>query len=156
MKSFNELPSHSRIWIYQSPRPLTDSEVKSIRQHSIPFLKDWTSHKQTMDAALEVFHDRFVVIAVDEKTAPASGCGIDSSVKFIKALSDQLKTDLLDRNTVYYKENDQLRSVPLLQLSAFNLQPSTMVFNNLISTLAEFRSSWLVPASSSWHSKFIV
>ena len=162
MKTFKDLPDHSRIWIYQSPRVLTNTEVQTIKDLSVSFLKEWTSHKQAMDAAVEVFHERFVVVAVDEKTAPASGCGIDSSVKFIKTLSDHLKTDLLDRATVYYKENNQIESILLSQLATpvtvsgvELLKPETLVFNNLITTLGEQKSSWLVPASSSWHVKFI-
>ena len=32
---------------------------------------------------------------------------------------------------------------------------NTIVFNNLVSSIAEFKENWEVPASESWHSRFI-
>lgn len=31
----------------------------------------------------------------------------------------------------------------------------TIVFNNLVTNIAEFKENWEVPASDSWHSRFL-
>jgi hypothetical protein len=32
---------------------------------------------------------------------------------------------------------------------------NTIVFNNLVNNIAEFNENWEVPASESWHSRFL-
>ena len=81
--NFKNMPPHSRIWIYQSNKEFSPTEAEDIKKKSEDFVEQWTSHNQFMNACIEIFHNRFIVICVDEKTAPASGCGIDKSVKFI-------------------------------------------------------------------------
>ncbi|MCC7302731.1 MAG: ABC transporter ATPase [Bacteroidia bacterium] len=153
--SLQSLPAHARIWIYQSPRPLTDGEIRFINEVSLPFLKEWTSHKMSMDAALEVRHERFVILAVDEQTAPASGCGIDDSIRFIKAVSDKMGLDLLDRSLVYFRKGDAIASVSLSDLGNGEVKPDTIVFNNLIERLGAIHNAWEVKAKDCWVGNFI-
>lgn len=83
---FNQLPTHARIWIYQSDRALTDSEVDALKPVLTQFVTEWTSHGQTLQASAEIFHNRFLVIANDEDVNSPSGCSIDASVRFVKQL----------------------------------------------------------------------
>lgn len=146
--------NEARIWIYQSPRKLNPDEVSFIKDASVPFLKEWTSHKMSMDASLEILHERFVVLAVDESTAPASGCGIDDSVRFIKMLSGKLGVDLTDRTTVYYKIGEEINAAKLEGIRG-TIKPDTLVFNNLIDSYGQLKNQWLAPASSCWVSRFL-
>ena len=36
-----------------------------------------------------------------------------------------------------------------------SVSKNTIVFNNLVTNIAEFNENWEVPASDSWHSRFI-
>ena len=36
-----------------------------------------------------------------------------------------------------------------------SISAKTIVFNNLVTTKAEFESNWEVPAAESWHSRFM-
>lgn len=122
-----------------------------IKKRSEDFVAQWTSHDQLMKASIDIFHNRFIVVCVDEKTAPASGCGIDKSVKFIQSLEKEFNTSLLDRMSVAYRKDGKIYSSPLAELK--NLGEIT-VFNNLVATKEEFEKNWEMPLEKSWHKKF--
>lgn len=46
--SFEKMPSYSRLWIYQSDRELTDSEILSITTVLTSFVKNWESHGNSL------------------------------------------------------------------------------------------------------------
>lgn len=160
MEKISSLPLHSRVWIYQSVRELSAQEVTDIRANALSFLNQWTSHGNSMDAAIDVLYNRFIIVAVDEQTAPASGCGIDKSVRFIQDIEKQFNTTLLDRMQVAYKVGDSIHSCSLSEFEKLinikQVDESTIVFNNLVSTLAELKSNWQIPLKQSWHSKMLV
>lgn len=160
MRTIDQLPLHSRIWIYQSIRELNAQEVAEIQTKALSFLEQWTSHGNNMDAAIEVLYNRFVIVTVDEQTAPASGCGIDKSVRFIQEIESQFNINLLDRTQVAYKSGDSISSCSIAEFEKLidtkQVRECTIVFNNLISTLSELQSNWEVPLKQSWHSKMLV
>lgn len=152
MIAFKDLPPHSRVWIYQSDREFSSSEAELIKNKSEEFVTQWTSHDQLMKASIEIFHNRFIVVCVDEKTAPASGCGIDKSVKFIQQLEKDFPVSLLDRMNVAYKKEGKIHSSPISELKNLN---DVTVFNNLIQTKEELEKNWEVPIEKSWHRQFL-
>lgn len=150
------MPAHSRVWIYQSAREFTKDEIVHIKKLATDFIEQWTSHGRTMDACIELLHDRFVIVCVDENSAPASGCGIDKSVRFIQQLEMEIKTTLLDRmNIAFNKENEiitcKLSEVKERIVAAFGDDwKNVTFFNNLIQTKSELDKKWIVPIKDSW------
>ena len=59
---------------------------------------------------------RFVVVAVDEVQALASGCSIDKSVGFIKQLEMDLNLMLTDRMVVVFERDGAIHSTRLHEL----------------------------------------
>jgi hypothetical protein len=161
MSEFKEMPPHSRVWIYQSEREFSPEETANIKAKVNEFTAQWTSHDQLMKASIEIFHNRFIVVCVDEKTAPASGCGIDKSVKFIQSLEKEFSVSLLDRMNVAYRKNarpddpvgrGKILSSPISELKNSGAET---VFNNLVQTKEEFEKNWEVPLEKSWHKQFV-
>jgi hypothetical protein len=165
MINFKEMPLHSRVWVYQSIREFSENEITQLKKKAEGFIAEWTSHGKTMNACIEIFHSRFIIVCVDEKTTSASGCGIDKSVKFIKQLESDLggNTSLLDRMNVAYRENTQLNgkvgqgkiiSCPISELKHIltfpERQKGITVFNNLVNTKAALEQNWEVPSEKSW------
>ncbi len=155
---FSQLPESSRVWIYQCNRELTKDEANIIREKIAEFVKQWTSHSRQVIADGDVFYDRFIVLVADESAFTVSGCSIDSSVGFIRQLEQQHNLSLFDRLNVAYRENGSIKA---LDQKAFqqvidegDVGSDTMVFNNLVSTLKDFKDKWEVPLSSSWHQRF--
>jgi hypothetical protein len=153
--NYKDLPDDTRVWIYQSNRKFSDDEVASIRKEGEDFTEIWTSHGTLLKAALEVFHNQFVVFFADEKTAEAGGCSIDKSVYFIKHLEQKHTVSLLDRTMVAYKDGDVIATLPqeefFEKVGQGTLSEDTIVFNNLVNTKHDLDNKWQVPLKDSWH-----
>ncbi|USD24803.1 ABC transporter ATPase [Flagellimonas marinaquae] len=156
---FNELPDHSRIWIYQANRSFTESELAELEKSMVDFLEEWTVHGSDLHAGFEIKYKRFLVIGLDQTNASASGCSIDASVHFIQSLEKKYKVELLDRMNVSFKQGEYIAYKPLKDFKklakAKSVSANTIVFNNLVATKQEYIENWEVPASESWHSRFV-
>ncbi len=156
---FNSLPEESRVWIYQANRSFTDEELEHLDQQLNTFIESWTAHGKDLKAGYKVVYKRFIVIALDQDSNKATGCSIDASVYFIQELEKQYNIDLMDKMNVSYKQGEFIAYKSLLDFKKMAQQKAvsknTIVFNNLVNNIAEFNENWEVPASESWHSRFI-
>ena len=156
---FSQLPDTARIWIYQSNRPFSDSEIDAIKSKLEIFLSQWTAHQNALEAGFEMPYNRFIVIGLNQDTVPASGCSIDASVHFIQSIENQYNIDLLDKMNVTFKQGEFIAYKPLIDFRQMakerSVSKNTIVFNNLVATKKEYANAWEVPASESWHSRFI-
>ena len=159
ISSFSELPDTSRIWIYQSNRNFSEQELKEINDLLTQFLTDWTAHGAALQAAFEIRYNRFIIIALDQSNASASGCSIDASVHFIQSLEKRYGVELMDRMNVSFKQGDYITYKSMADFKkmakAKAISKNTIVFNNLVANKQEYLEHWEVPASESWHGRFI-
>ncbi|MCC9043391.1 ABC transporter ATPase [Myroides sp. M-43] len=157
-KPFEEMPDHSRVWIYQSNRKFSDEEVQDIDKDLAAFVAEWAAHATPLEASYKIFYNRFIVLAVDQEVHPASGCSIDASVRVIQDLEQKYSVDLLDKMNVTYKTGEFIAFKTLIEFKSLvkskAVSANTIVFNNLVNDLGEFREFWEVPAEESWHSRF--
>ncbi len=156
---YKVLPDHSRVWIYQSNRKLTEDEVSEIQSYGDEFIKEWASHGKDIKAAFQVFYQRFLVLFADESEIKASGCSIDSSVHFIQKIQNAYGLDLFDRLNIAFVSGGQ---IDVLRMNDFqiaiekgSLNEDTIVFNNLVETKIEFENHWKVPVKESWHKQML-
>jgi len=159
LADFNTLPDSSKIWIYQANRSFSTDELSEINIDLTAFLNEWTAHGSELNAAFEIRYNRFIVIALDQSETAASGCSIDASVHFIQQLEKKYKVELLDKMNVSYKQGEYIAYKPLVEFKKMAKQKAisknTVVFNNLVTNKGEYKEHWEVPASESWHSRFI-
>ena len=157
--NFDSLPDSSRIWIYQCNRSFSDSELEKISEKLKAFLERWTAHGSDLKSGFEIKYKRFIVIALDQQVNAATGCSIDASVKFIQELETAYKVDLMDKMNVSYKQGDYVAYKTLTDFKKMAkekaVSKNTIVFNNLVNSKAEYAEFWEVPASESWHSRFV-
>ena len=157
--SFDKLPLNSRVWVYSSNRKFIQKEIISIRKDLEIFLSNWTSHNQNLETGFELRYDRFIIIAVNQEINNASGCSIDNCVRFIKKLENKYEVDLLDKMNVIYKQDKHLYHKKLNEFISMyknNLVSlNTVVFNNLVNTVGEYKLKWEVPVKESWHNRFM-
>lgn len=150
-----EFSSHSRVWVYQSDRKLTDAETLQIQVLLDNFTTVWTAHSNQLKAKAEIRYNRFLILFVDESQAGASGCSIDKSVNFMKQLEQQFGINLFDRFNLAYRSGEEIVSVPRNQfeelLKQGKITSDTIVFNNLAQTLADLQTKWEVLFKDSWH-----
>lgn len=144
----------SRLWIYQADRFLSDEELEKVRQASDQFLTTWLAHGRELFAEIELFYGLFLILAVDESQAKASGCSIDSSVQFIQDLEKKLNCSFMNRNLLTYRSEEGIQILDRAEfrkaLESNKITESTIVFNNLIQSLSEFKN-WETELRNSWH-----
>ncbi len=157
--NWQDLADHSRVWVYQSNRTLTKEEVQQIKLNGNQFIANWAAHGKALNAAFEVFYNRFIVLFVDEVQAKASGCSIDASVHFIKQIENHFNLDLFNRMQVCFRDKEEIKDLPLNvfseKLEKQEISVETIVFNNLVETKADFIKAWEVPIKLSWHKQFV-
>lgn len=155
---FESLPDDSKIWIYQSNRKFSDIEIQEIEDELKIFLDNWTAHGQHLEASFVTRYNRFVIIAVNQEIQAATGCSIDASVQLIQNLEQKYSVDLLDKMNVTFKMGEHVAFKPLIEFKKLAkekaVSENTIVFNNLLNTLGEWKDFWEVPASDSWHNRF--
>jgi len=158
--SIKQMPLDARVWVYQSNRALSDTEVGVIEKAGNLFINDWAAHGASLKASFDVLYSRFVIIAVDEKQALASGCSIDKSVHFIKELEQMLTISLFDRMQVAYRGSEnEILACSLQEFEKLAAQhtitSNTMVFNNMVTTKQAFDNEWEIPLKQSWQSRVL-
>lgn len=157
---FENLPSHSRVWIYQSDRKFTTKEVEFISEKAILFTNQWTKHGSDLQGSFVIKYDQFLVLAVDEGFNNVSGCSIDSSVRFVKELEKFLGVDMMNKMNISFKNDDHINIVTMSNFKEFiksnKITSETIVFNNMISTKEELETQWEVSVNNSWHKRFLV
>ena len=157
---FENLPSHSRVWIYQSNRKFTTQEVEFITEKAILFTNQWTKHGSDLQGSFVIKYNQFLILAVDEGFNNVSGCSIDSSVRFVKELEKFMGVDMMNKMNISFKDDDHINIVTISDFKEFiksnKITSETIVFNNMISTKEELETQWEVSFNNSWHKRFLV
>lgn len=173
---FEDISDQARIWIYQAGRKLSEEEESLVAQKSASFLEQWAAHSKPLTGSVKIFHQQFLVIAVDEQFNAVSGCSIDASVEFVRQLEQELMTSFFDRNKIAFVNTDkppdtggQKDSMKYVSNEAIFLEPltkikqlvlegkikeNTLTFNNLVSHKKDLEKNWIVPAKDSWLSRY--
>lgn len=155
---FEKLAPDSKIWIYQSNKKLDQAEQEFIRKQTEPFLIEWTAHGDSLQAGMQILHDQFVIIGVNEDVNEASGCSIDKSVNHIRELSRALNLNMLERSKVAIMDDTQIRLVDFSEIknmiSEGSISKETEVFNNAIVSKKELDQNWIQPATESWIKRY--
>ena len=150
---YPELAPNSRVWIYQSNRPFTTTELPQIDKKLISFCKNWSAHNIPLKSSYQL-HEWFICLFVEEQVQAASGCSIDTSVEFIKTLSKDLNIDFFNRMNIAFLENELVQVKPLNVLKP-QLSKEMIVFNNLVTTKSEYETQWQIPLKASWLARYL-
>ena len=157
---FENLPMHSRVWIYQSDRKFTTQEEEFISEKAISFIDQWTKHGSDLQGSFVIKYNQFLVLAVDEGFNNVSGCSIDSSVRFVQEIEKLLRVDMMNKMNISYREGESINSVKMTIFKEYvktrKITSKTIVFNNMVSTKQDLITLWEVPLIKSWHKRFLV
>lgn len=157
----NKVTDHTKVWVYQSNRPFSDKEIITLSEKLKAFTDSWTAHGSQLNAWAEILYNHFIVLFVNEDVANASGCSIDSSIKFLKEIETEFDITLFNRLLIAYK--DQSGNIKIVNQKGLNelvqkgiITDEAIVFNNAISTGKSFISEWEVPLKNSWLKKLLL
>ncbi len=150
---FTQLSNDSRVWVYQSNRTFSENEKSLLNESFKEFVSSWAAHGSKLVADAIVIGDYFVVLAVDEKIAMASGCSIDSSVKFIKSIGHQLNIDFFNRLKLVVKKESETKMISFSDLNQYN---DWNIYNTLVNTVKQLNTLFLIPVQESELNKISV
>jgi hypothetical protein len=157
---FNSMPDNARVWVYQSSRCLTPEEQSRLSEAAASFVSEWTAHQADLKASVLVADGFFVVFTVDESFNEASGCSIDKKVAFMKKAEQNLGVSFFERmNFTWVDSNHNIRLSRLSDLdqllASSEINTSTVVHDNLISNMKQFREQWKSPLEKTWMMRFV-
>lgn len=146
MEHFSSFPDHSQVWIYGANRFFTPEEEVLVQEALNEFTADWAAHGAEIKASATILLNNFIVLVADESSTKASGCSIDSSVRFIKEIGSKLKIDFFNRLYVLIEKEGEFKRVHFSDLSEYT---NWNLFNPMVKTLGEMRTNWIVPVQES-------
>ncbi|MFT4834133.1 MAG: hypothetical protein ACI8WP_000891 [Flavobacteriaceae bacterium] len=158
MNTLEKMPDHARLWVYQSSRPFTESERNELATYLDAFVDQWKAHGQALLAKYCIEYNQFIVVAVDESFHLASGCSIDASVGLMRQLEQKFGISLLDRSQVAYLNDEDIVLKPFNTIkeavASGEIAGDTIIFNNAVQSVSEWKNSWAVPANTSWLKRY--
>jgi hypothetical protein len=155
---FANLPDDARVWVFASPDPIPDDLARVLLQQVDAYLADWHAHGVPLICAREWREGRFLVIAVDQSTAAASGCSIDALFRVLRSFGTNSGISLLGSGAVYYRDSEgRVRGVDRREfaklVSLGELDPATPVFDTAVTTAGDYRAAFERSLAQSWHKR---
>jgi hypothetical protein len=155
---FTALPDSARLWVFAAARPLAIPERAALLEAVDAFLDEWNAHRIPLDCARDLRYDQFLLVGVDQAAAGVSGCSVDSLVRTMKSLGQQLGVELVDHASVFYRDGEGVRRVSRDEFAQAvergAVSPDTTVFDNTVLTAGAVRSgTWEAPAARTWHAR---
>lgn len=145
---FENFSANSRVWIYKSNRELVESEQTTILNLTRSFLTDWAAHGNQLFAEATILDNWALVIAVNENMTEASGCSIDSKVKFVKSLEEKFSIEFFNRMNVLIRKDGIKKEVHFSEIGGYS---DWQILNPMLSNMQEFRENlWIPIKESQW------
>ena len=154
-----QLPDHSRVWVYQANRPLMGTEIEQINSFLKNEMNAWAAHGAPLNASFEIRFNQVVIVAVNEDVNEASGCSIDASTRWFKSLGEMLQVDFFDRQIAKI-QGEQISLIPIASIRDFILNANLLDEDYIIppqtADLRQYRNQWLQTVGQSWLKKYLV
>ena len=71
---FHALPDDARLWVFATAEPLAPGAEPALLSAADAFVAGWAAHGQPLTASRDWRDGRFLAVAVDQRSAGASGC----------------------------------------------------------------------------------
>lgn len=144
----------SKVWVYQSNRKFTLSEILELEELLKGFSKEWNSHGVGLKNFVNVLFGQFIILMADDTHTHVGGCSTDSSQRFLKQVEEKFRVSLFDRQTLAFAVKDEIQLLPLNQL-AYAIEnnfvtPDTLYFNNMVLNKADLENNWIIKVKDSW------
>ncbi len=160
---FPGLPDSARLWIFGVGRELSPSDESRLMGSVAAFLGGWKAHGHPLAARHAWVYGRFLLVAVDERIAPPSGCSIDALVARLRGLEAELETEIVGGSPVWYLPDAEGTGIERVSRSVFRKRAEaglvtgeTVVFDLTLERVGELREGrWERPAREGWHRRYL-
>jgi hypothetical protein len=156
---FQNLPDDACAWVFASSRALGEAEQASLLARVDDFLARWNAHGNPVVGARDLRHDRFLVLAADERATGVSGCSIDSLFGALREVQTEFGVTLLDSTAVWFRDGSgEIRGVSRPEFRELarsgGVDAETVVFDNTVATVGELRQGrWETALRNAWHAR---
>ena len=156
---FLDYPEDSRLWIFMGERSLNQAEEDFAKQALIEFMSQWNTHGAELKADFEIINNQFIVVLADQTSIVASGCSVDSLTRYIKHIEKELNVSFTNRMLIGYEDSGKIMTSNLLDFKAKiksnEITPDTIIYDNSVHSLFDFREKWCLPLKDSWAKRFL-
>ncbi len=152
---FENLPDASKVWVFGSDRPLTEEGTTTLLKGVEEHLTSWKAHGEPLTVGSQLRDERFLVIAVDQSTAGATGCSVDGLFRVLQGLESKVGASFVGGGRVFYRDTHAAvqsttrDQIPALMKSGA-LTKDTVVFDTSLTDLGAFRAGFEKRAKESW------
>ena len=158
--NFDSLPANARVWIFQANRVLSNAETELLHKNLSHFCETWEAHGRPLKASFKMWHNLFVILAVDTVHHDTSGCSIDASTRALKEAGMLVNADFFDRSKVAFWINNGIHFVALHDLKEKYKDGmwsgQTITFNTLANTKAMILDGFETEAEKTWLKRYII
>lgn len=151
---FDQLPSYSRVWVFQSSKSLNADQYRQLNQIMNTFCEAWQSHGKSLVAGFKFVYQTVLIVGVNEDSKDASGCSIDKLFHLLQQWQSRQGLDFFDRKIVAIVNGDKIAMVESKelkrQIKAEEISGKELIINTLVKSKEEFDQSFLQPLSASW------
>ncbi len=124
---------NTKVWLYQTNKPVVGALAETILNHLNQFSMQWQAHGKNLDAKFWLHNPYLLICEVDESLWGASGCSIDSKVRFLRELGEKFDIDFFVRmKTIVQLENDKFEQLDFGDVK--NVEGNFSVFNPTVVT----------------------
>lgn len=157
--SFSALPDDARVWVFGTSDALSTESERELLANVDAYLQGWHAHGAPLSCAREWRDGRFLAIGVDQSTAGASGCSIDSLFRILQGLERSLGTSLVSGGRVFYRDEQGVVCVDRptfgARARAGVIGEDTPVFDTSVTTAADYRDHFERAVRESWHASLV-
>jgi hypothetical protein len=153
---FSEMPDDARVWAFGSAAPVDSIDAAKLLALVDSYLLQWKAHGHPLTCARDWRDERFLVVAVDQRTEGASGCSIDGLFRALRGHEAAVGTSIVAGGLVFFR--DALGLVHALARDEFEglaalgeVTATTPVFDTTVTTAGEYRARFETEAGRSWH-----
>ncbi|TXC81443.1 hypothetical protein [Luteibaculum oceani] len=153
------LPDRSRLWVYLIDKKLEGEDLAFASNQLLAFMQNWKAHGTDLVADFDIVDGQLLIIGVDEENQNATGCSIDSQVRFVQDLGGKLDVNFFDRQLLALYRNNKFK---VISFDALNkglengkFAQTDKVLDHLIQSLGDLRKTGIKPLSESWHQNLV-
>ena len=157
---FESMPDASRVWVFGSDQVLSEDVERKMLVQVDEYLTEWKAHGEPLTVGREWRDGRFLVVAVDQSTAGASGCSIDGLFRVLQQVQRDVNANLVGGGRVFYRDKTGgVCSVDRAGLEDLARQGiisrDTVVFDTTLTDLGAWRQHFERPAKECWVGEMI-
>lgn len=160
---FEALPDSARLWTFGVSRILEPREERRLLDEVDAFLSRWKAHGQELAAARDWRYGRFMLVAVDDRVTPPSGCSIDALVRTLSGLERELEVEMVGGGPIWFREKGPGGPIRRVSRTEFReaaargaVTAETVIFDPALTRLGELREGkWERRAGEGWHARLL-